>query len=456
MNRTTAARTPALALAVALIATAAAPARADDLADYDPSSQAWNGLSSFVGLAGGMGYEVRPMAALEWKDLGAEDILVLIYPLRRVDPNKLDAFIRVGGHVVVADDFGDSREAVSRLELIRGEVGTPQATKFHEGHPFAPIATPIAPGHPIATQIKEVITNHPAVLTRVLGATPVIGFNGGEALVVAGERGTGRFVVVSDPSVFINLMQEFEGNAQLAANILRWLDRGGRARHVVILRGDVPMYGKPRPFIDDAGAGPVGRAVNDLNDWLSHRSDWLLTPVAMRIVAAVMALVLVTLVVLAMPLRKQTTADGSWLKFIRPGRRDAPDKMIAAAEVAAKDRGGVAGWAGFGGMSRAKGDDNLLTAACVLRDLAQGVIGRAIQIQDPIYSMTETELVGAVSRVKDPYAGAQVARVYRRLRALPSRSQAAAPWGAGAMPRREFDRLYAEVTELCRTLGEEL
>ena len=38
-----------------------------------------------------------------------------------------------------------------------------------------------------------------------------------------------------------------------------------------------------------------------------------------------------------------------------------------------------------------------LTAACVLRDLAQGVIGRAIQIQDPIYSMTETELVGAVT-----------------------------------------------------------
>jgi hypothetical protein len=424
----------AIALA-AVVALAAAPARADDLADYDPSSPQWNGLSAFVGLAGGMGYEVRPMAALEWSDLGAEDILVLLYPLRRIDPNRLDAFIRAGGHVVVADDFGDARDAITRLELIRAEVGAPDASRYHEGRAYAPVAKPLAPDHPIATQIKEVVTNHPATLTRVVGATPVIGFSDGQAIVVAGERGTGRFVVVSDPSIFINLMQEFEGNAQLAANILRWLDRRGRARHVVILRGDVPMYGEPRPFIDDAGAGAVGRAVNDLNDWLGHRSDWLLTPVAMRVVAAVMALILVTLVVLAMPLRRQTTADGSWLRFIRPGRRDAPDKLIASAE---------------------RGDESMMVAACVLRDVAQGALGRTIDHTDPIYTMTEAELVAAVSRARDSTAGGQVARVYKRLRALPSRSQAAAPWGGGDLPRREFDRLYHDVTELCRTLGEEL
>lgn len=446
-------RLAAVALAAALATTLAVPALAradgDDDTNYDPASTAWNGLTSFVGLAGGMGYEVRPMAALDWGDLGAEDILVLIYPKHRLDPNKLDAFIRVGGHVVIADDFGDSREAISRLDLIRGEVTTPTAAKFYDDHPFAPIATPLVPTHPIATQIKEVVTNHPAVLTRVTGATPVIGFNADQALVVAGERGTGRFVVVSDPSIFINLMQQFDGDAQLAANILRWLSRNDRARHVVIVRGDVPMVGDPPSYIDDASAGPVGRRVHALNDWLAHRSDWLLTPLAMRVVAAVLAVFLVTLVVLAMPLRKQATADGSWLKFIRPGRRDAPDKLIAAAEVTARDRRSVAG-------GRARGDDNLMTAACVLRDVAQNVLSRAIEIQDPLYAMTEAELVGAVTRARNPHAGALVARVYKRLRALPSRSQAAAPWGGGAMPRREFDRLYHDVTELCRTLGEEL
>jgi hypothetical protein len=437
-----------LAVAVATLALAlvlAAPiarAQPDDafaadeaLPDYDPQSSQWNGLSSFIGLAGGMGYDVKIMASLEWKDLGAEDILVLIYPLRRVDPAKIDAFIKVGGHVLLADDFGESSDALTRLDVARADVAAPDAQKFHENRAYAPIATPLSADHPVASEVKEVVTNHPAVLTRVRGATAVIGFQPDQAVVVAGDRGTGRFVVVSDPSIFINNMQEFEGNAQLAANILRWLDRGGRARSVVVLRGDVPMYGEPRPFIDDAGAGPVARQVIDLNDWLYRRSEWLLTPTAMRVIAAILALVLVTLVVIAMPLRKPATADGSWLRFTRPGRRDAPDKLIAAAE---------------------RGDGSMIVAACVLRDVAQTALARVIGRADPIYTMSEGELVSAVNAARDPGAGAQVSRVYKRLRALPSRSQAAAPWGGGELPRREFDRLYHDVGELCRTLGEEI
>ena len=70
----TAAVTLALAVAIAAVATTT-PVRADDGDDdsnYDPASTAWNGLASFVGLAGGMGYEVRPMAALvfvRWQSL---------------------------------------------------------------------------------------------------------------------------------------------------------------------------------------------------------------------------------------------------------------------------------------------------------------------------------------------------------------------------------------------------
>jgi hypothetical protein len=422
------------ALALALALTAASPARADDIPDYDPASTAWNGLRSFVGLAEGMGFEVETVAALEWNTLSDKDILVLLYPLRRVDPNRLDAFIQAGGHAMIADDFGAARDAVTRLQMIRAEVGAPDAATFHGGRAYAPIARPLV-DHPIAAQVTEVVTNHPTILTRVEGATSVIGFSATQSIVVAGQRGTGRFVVVSDPSVFINLMQEFGGNAQLSANILRWLDRRGRARRVVILRGDVPMYGDPRPFIDDAGAGKVGRAVADLNDWLGASSLWLLTPNAMRVVAAVLALALVALVLFAMPFRRKSTVDGSWLRFVRPGRRDAPDKLIVNAD---------------------RGDDNFLTAACVLRDLAQSALARTLDKADPIYTMTEAELVDDVRRVRGLDAGDAAARVYRRLRALPSRGQAAAPWGGGQLVRREFDRLHSDVADLCRTLGEEI
>jgi hypothetical protein len=47
----------ALLLLVATVADAAPPPR-DDTVDYDPRSQAWNGMASFVGLAEGMGFEV--------------------------------------------------------------------------------------------------------------------------------------------------------------------------------------------------------------------------------------------------------------------------------------------------------------------------------------------------------------------------------------------------------------
>src|SRR5439155_1148560 len=41
--------------------------------------------------------------------------------------------------------------------------------------------------------------------------------------------------------------------------------------------------------------------------------------------------------------------------------------------------------------------------------------------------------------------------------ALPvRRGQAAAPWSSGSLSRREFDALYRDVAELCRTLGSPL
>ena len=68
------------------------------------------------------------------------------------------------------------------------------------------------------------------------------------------------------------------------------------------------------------------------------------------------------------------------------------------------------------------------------------------------------QLQGFISLVepKGVMAGTALARVYKRLRALPGRGHAAAPWSQGNLPRREFDALFKDVAELCRTLGAEL
>ncbi len=421
----------AIAAAVAILGALGARAEAaNDTTDYDPRSTAWNGMASFVGLAEGMGFEVTPVSSLEWSELSSEDILILIYPLQRVDPGRLGAFVQAGGNVVIADDFGEGKDAMQGLGLLRAETLTPRASRYYDGRTYAPIAT--ARGdHPLAADVGDVVTNHPAALTRVEGATTIVAFDEG-AVVVAGERGSGHFVAISDPSIFINRMLMFRGNIQLAANLLRFLDRGGRAKHIVLLRGDVPMYGDPRPFIDDAKASALGRSIADLNFWLSERRAWLLTPPAMKVLAAGLAVALLMLAMVALPVRRGPRIDGAWLRFGRPGRRDEPHAVVAQAE---------------------RGTGSNLVLACVLRDELQRLLAEATGKPEPLYTVPEAQLVAELSKLRGPAAGAALGRVYRRLRALPSRGQAAAPWSAGHLARRDFDTLYRDVAELCRTLG---
>lgn len=409
------------------------PAAAQEAADYDPYSQAWNGMSSFVGLAEGMGFEVTAVGQLEWGELSSRDILVLVYPLQRVDPARLGAFVQAGGNVIIADDFGEGREAMQGLGLMRADGVVPVAKSHWKGHLHAPIAS-ATDDHPLGADVGEIVTNHPSILTSTEGVSTIAGFDNG-AVVVAGERGSGRFVAVADPSILINKMLLFRGNVQLATNMLRWLDRGRRARHVVLLRGDVPMYGEPRAFIDDARAGELGRSIADLNFWLSQRREWLLTPLAMKVLAGTLAALLLLLAMFALPVRRGPRIDGAWVRFGRPRRRDEPYGLITAAD---------------------KNAGSNLVLACILRDQVQVLLAGVTGKTEPLYTISETQLVAEVSRARGNHAGVALTRVYRRLRALPSRGQASAPWSAGHLPRRDFDLLYRDVAELCRTLGSAL
>ena len=420
------------ALATAIVLAGAAQARADG--DYDPHNDAWNGMSSFVGLAEGMGFEVNAVGSLEWGALSSTDILVVVYPLQRVDPAKLGAFVHAGGHVILADDFGEAKDAMIGLGLLRSERASIRASRYQNGQLWAPIAS--AHGdHQIANEVGDVVTNHPAALTNIEGATSVVAFEQGH-VVVAGERGSGKFVVVSDPSILINrMLQSFPGNVQLAANMLRWLDRGGEARRIVLLRGDVPMFGEPRPYIADEKLGELGRSISELNFWLSEWRAWLLMPGSMKVLAATLAVVLFVLALFALPVRRGPKIDGAWLRFGRPVRRDEPYGLIVGAD---------------------RNAGSALVLAAILRDHVQVVLAGVTNKLEPLYTVPERQLVAEVLSLKGNQAAIALGQVYRRLRALPSRAQAAAPWSAGHLARRDFDVLHRDVAELCRTLGREL
>src|SRR6185437_9145869 len=105
--------------------------------------------------------------------------------------------------------------------------------------------------------------------------------------------------------------------------------------------------GQPKSFIDDAGAGQLGRALGDMNRWLDERNEWLLTGPAMRLVAGILAVILIAAALFAMPLWRRGSVDGAWLKFTRPEAADEPTRAVALVDA---------------------GDANLRVAAAVLRD----------------------------------------------------------------------------------------
>jgi hypothetical protein len=252
--------------------TAPRTARAEG--DYDPGSTAWNGLSALSALAAGGGVTLEPRTRVAWDELGGNDVLFLLYPRTRVDPVQLAAFLRGGGRVLIGDDFGRADEALARLGLLRhpGPLGP---ARVHDQNPNLPVAVALDDQHPLARGVGEIVTNHPSVFSVESGADAVFGTSKREAVVAAGTLGNGRFVALSDPSIFINDMLAFDGNVALAVRVLDYLAPRRPAR-ILLVTGDATMTGQAKDT-DEAEGGPslneliadVITAIDEWNDYLA-------------------------------------------------------------------------------------------------------------------------------------------------------------------------------------------
>jgi hypothetical protein len=403
--------------------------------DYEVASERWNGLSTLAALTRGLGFRFEPAQRLDWEDIDSEDVLFILYPTERVPPGHVAAFVRNGGRMLLADDFGDSSEAMARLGMIREETVGVDAESFHDDLAYAPIARPWLPAHPLAAGVDGLTTNHPAVLTRTKGPEVVFGFGGGEGVVAAGSLGAGRFVVVSDPSVFINRMLQFPGNLRFAINVVRFLAREGTTRRIVVVTGDYLVFGEPSGMLDDGTLdGTVGQMVNDVNSWLEERNDYLLTRDGLRVISVAAALLISLLGLALLPMAKRSRLDGSWT------RAQSTSLVVDDYQsvVAAFDRHGHRG--------------NYLLPACAVRDGLNARLARLLGQSQPLYTLREPELLGAVEREAGPASATALRHSYRRLKALPSRLQAASAWSHGFLSRREFERLHDDIHALYRYL----
>lgn len=427
--------------------------------DYAINSPEWNGLNTLSAVAQGSGLQVKAVSNLDWADLGPEDILFVLYPEARLDPVPVTGFIRNGGNVLIADDFGDSTEVLGRLGMLRQQGAGLLAERYYEDLEHAPVAVPAMPDHPLAEEVAELVTNVPGVLVQVSGADTVFHFGPDKAVVVTGTLGRGRFVVLSDPSMLINRMLQFEGNLRFAINLLRYLSRDGKARRLVLLVGDFDTFGEASElFGDDSMQSMVTGTVTDINRLLDEGNDYLLTSLALRIIAVLLAILILLGAVMSIPSMRAEKLTGSWTRAAAPASAVAEgfERLVARYDRSGKP--GKPGKRGKDGQNDTNGpkdqEANFALPAAVMRDSVNDSVANLLGTPDPLYNATEQEIIDAVRERAGADAAAALQRVYKQLKALPSRAQAASQWEAGTLSRRDFEQLHRDVDRLYLAIGQ--
>lgn len=262
--------------------------------DFATRAAGWSSISELVRLA-----EERANAAVvdeaERLDLGtlrAVDSLLLVHPRQDLPARELTLFLRGGGRVALADDYGQGGSLLTAFQIGRGEPTVDRALQLR-GNPALLVARPKAQ-HRLAQGVRALVTNHPTIVYH-RALSPVFELAEGEAVVLAGAVESGRLVVLSDPSVLIDNMLELRGNRAFAENLIDYLDEGrGGTLYVVGPEGRlVGRWGEP-------GAD---RPLHDLRAWLESTSSMQFPPLALRIGTLALLAIAATLALGALPRR---------------------------------------------------------------------------------------------------------------------------------------------------------
>lgn len=250
----------ALAVAVGLAGVAGASTGAGAYGTFNPS---WDGGSELRATVADAGTE--PYVILESADYDAldptETAIVVLSPAGPYDDGdreRLARYVENGGTLVVAEDFRPHANPLLRAVGARARVtGRPLRDDLRNTRTSAfPLATGIShersganDGDPtnaaLTRGVEALALNHPSTVAPN-GATVLVNSSrfayvdsNRNATLDAGERvgrypvvttepvGAGRVVVASDPSLFVNAMQETESNRRFVENVARTHERVG-------------------------------------------------------------------------------------------------------------------------------------------------------------------------------------------------------------------------------------
>ena len=189
--------------------------------------RAWNGLSELLAIARTQGSVLTP-AQLDATQLEATDSLLIVHPTTPLPIAELAKFLRKGGRLAVADDFGTGRSLFAAFGMGMHPPNRASSRSLR-GNPELLIATPLA-GHALADGVEALVTNHTQIIYHP-DLRPVFALSGSRgAVVLSGAVGKGRLVALADASLLINNMLQFPGNRSFARNLLHFLRTSSTTR----------------------------------------------------------------------------------------------------------------------------------------------------------------------------------------------------------------------------------
>lgn len=251
----------------------------------------WNGLSELLEIAAQEG-DVTRLSRVDVSHLSANDGLLIVHPVQPLPTAELAKFMRNGGRVAVADDFGSGGRFLATFGMtLRDVEGEPM--RALRGNPAWPIAGPVV-AHALTDGVSALVTNHPRVLYHPT-LTPVFALSGDlGAVVLSGAVGAGRLVAIADASVLINNMLEFDGNRQFARDLVRFIRGRGPSARLLIADSATRWEIGTRSF-----EKPLAQLASTL-ERLSHPA---LPPLAIVVLSGALAGLLLSIAATSLPRR---------------------------------------------------------------------------------------------------------------------------------------------------------
>ena len=266
---------------------------------YRLESRDWDGLSELVAIADAAGVHLDTPGEIDVSTLSGDDALFILFPSEPLPRASLSAFLRAGGRIAIADDYGEAGALLQSYGIRRSEPNLSSEVSYLRGNPALPLARPRS-RHPLREDVRMLVANHPAVLHHS-ELEPIAAFDEGpNALVLAGAVEEGRLVAIGDPSMFINNMLQFRDNRQFTENVFRYLD-GGRGGRVLLATSTTALTGR---FGDGTG-NPIAR----LDEWLADFAHADTPPIALTLLAIVFVSILMVFAVSTLPLRSPYSSE---------------------------------------------------------------------------------------------------------------------------------------------------